>query len=136
MHLPLKTTASLILVAMLAAPAFAATNDSATVVNAVQTDAVPISTLTPIIGNWAAADLSFLDKASSIKVFDTKSLYNAADLKLIASAETNRSMQLNDMRKAILGDAALAAWFKAHQIDVNRVVAVNDPSGNAQIFLY
>jgi len=136
MYAPLKATASLVLVALLAAPAFAATGDNAMVVTAAKSDAVPITTLTPMIGTWSAADLSFLDKASSIKVFDTKALYSTGDQQKIASAETSQQMQLGKFRDAIRADANLAAWFKAHNLDVNRVVAVGDPSGNAEIFLY
>ncbi|MGV3491843.1 MAG: hypothetical protein ACO1OG_11025 [Devosia sp.] len=135
MHLPLKTTASLVLVALLAAPAFAAA-DSAMVVNAVKADAVPITILTPMIGQWSNTDLNLLDKAASIKVFDTKMLYGAGDLQKIASAETEHSYALGQFRNAILADGDLAAWFKANNIDVNRVVAFSDPSGSPQVFLY
>lgn len=136
MRLPLKATAALVLTALLAAPAFAATVDPAKEVNAVKADAVPVGTLTPMIGEWSAGDLNFLDKAASIKVFDTKTLYSPADLQKIASAETSQMKQLGRFRDAIRADAGLAGWFKAHNIDINRVVAVSDPDGNPQVYLY
>ena len=137
MHLPLKATTALVLVALLAAPAFAATVDPAKEVNAVKTDVLmPVGSLTPMIGEWSAGDLNFLDKAASIKVFDTKTLYSPADLQKIASAETSQTKQLGSFRDAIRADAGLAGWFKAHNIDINRVVAVSDPDGNPQVFLY
>ena len=49
MHLPLKATTALVLVALLAAPAFAATVDPAKEVNAVKTDVLmPVGSLTPM----------------------------------------------------------------------------------------
>ncbi len=107
---PLKATTALVLVALLAAPAFAATVDPAKEVNAVKTDVLmPVGSLTPMIGEWSAGDLNFLDKAASIKVFDTKALYSPADLQKIASAETSQTKQLGSFRDAIRADAGSPA---------------------------
>jgi hypothetical protein len=136
MHASLKASAALVLVALMGAPAFAATNDTAIVTNAMKADALPIASVTAMVGKWSSADLSFLDKATAIKVFDTKALYDAADQKKIASAEAARNADLTKFRAAIAADAGLSAWFKSHNLDVNRVIAVADPSGNPQVFLY
>ena len=89
-----------------------------------------------MIGRWTAGDLAFLDKATSIKTYDTKTLYPAAEQAQIASAETAKASQLGKFREAIRADAALNGWFTANHIDVNRVIAVADPKGNPEIFLY
>lgn len=136
MHASLKSSVALAIVALMSAPAFAATNDAATVTNAMKADALPIASVTSMIGKWSSADLSFLDKATAIKVFDTKTLYSAGDQQKIATAETAGKADLTKLRAAISADAGLAGWFKAHNLDVNRVIAVSDPSGNAQVFLY
>lgn len=135
MHMNLKTTAALVLAALVSvAPALA--NDSAKVVSAAKTDALPVANLVSMIGEWTAGDLAFLDKATSVKVFDTKALYQPADLTKIASAETGKNAELTKFRAAIQGDAGLMGWFKTNKIDINRVVAVADPHGNPEIFLY
>lgn len=136
MHTSLKASSALVLAALMGAPAFAATNDAAIVTNAMKTDALPIASVTAMVGKWSSADLSFLDKATAIKVFDTKALYDAADQKKIASAEAARNADLTKLHAAIAADAGLSTWFRAHNLDVNRVIAVGDPSGNPQVFLY
>lgn len=138
-----RVSAAVLLAAILAVPgtaAFAATAtapaDTAKVTMGVKADLVPVGNLVDMIGSWTAGDLAFLDKATSIKTYDTKALYPAADQAKIASAETAKSAQLGKFRDAIRGDSALNAWFTANHIDVNRVVAVADPKGNPEIFLY
>ena len=135
MHLTSKAYAILAIALVATAPALAAT-DAAVVTNAMKADAMPVASVTAMVGQWSAADLSFLDKASSIKVFDTRTLYPAADQQKIASAETSRSADLTKLRAAIKADTGLNAWFTAHGIDVSRVIAVADPSGGPQVFLY
>ena len=135
MQMNLKTTAALILAALVSvAPALA--SDSAKVVSAAKADALPVANLVDMIGEWTSGDLAFLDKATSVKVFDTRQLYQPADLTKIASAETGKNAELTKFRAAIQGDPGLMGWFKTNQIDVNRVVAVADPRGNPEIFLY
>lgn len=134
-----NVSAAVLLAAILAVPgtaAFAATADTAKVTMGVKTEIVPVANLVDMIGSWTAGDLAFLDKATSIKTFDTKALYPAADQAKIASAETAKASQLGKFRDAIRADSALNAWFSANHIDVNRVVAVADPKGNPEIFLY
>lgn len=135
MHLTSKAYAILAIALAATAPAFAAT-DAAVVTNALKSEAMPVASVTAMVGAWSAADLSFLDKASSIKVFDTKTLYQPADQRKIASAETGKSADLTRLRAAIKADTGLNGWFTAHKIDVNRVIAVADPNGSPQIFLY
>ena len=135
MHLTSKACAILAIALVATAPALAAT-DTAVVTNALKSDAMPVARVTAMVGEWSAADLSFLDKASAIKVFDTKVLYQSADQKKIASAETGKSADLTRMRAAIKADTSLNGWFTAHKIDVSRVIAVADPNGSPQIFLY
>ena len=132
-------SAAVLLAAILAvsgSPAFAATTDTAKVTMGMKTDLVPVGNLVDMIGSWTAGDLAFLDKATTVKTYDTKTLYPAAEQAQIASAETAKSAQLGKFRDAIRGDAALNGWFTANKIDVNRVVAVADPKGNPEIFLY
>jgi hypothetical protein len=135
-----NVSAAVLLAAILAVPgtaAFAATNaDTAKLTIGLKTEIVPVANLVNMIGTWSAGDLAFLDKASGVKTFDTKLLYPAADQAKIASAETARAAQLGKFRDAIRADTALSGWFAANHIDVNRVVAVADPNGNPEIFLY
>ena len=135
-----NVSAAVLLAAILAVPgtaAFAATNaDTAKLTVGVKSEIVPVASLVNMIGIWSAGDLAFLDKASGVKTFDTKLLYPAADQTKIASAETAKATQLGKFRDAIRADAALSGWFAANHIDVNRVVAVADPNGNPEIFLY
>ena len=135
MHLTSKAYAVLAIAIVATAPALAAT-DSAVVTDALKADAMPVKSVTAMVGQWSSADLSFLDKASSIKVFDTRTLYQPADQMMIASAESGKSADLTRLRAAIKADTGLNAWFAAHSIDVSRVIAVADPNGNPQIFLY
>lgn len=133
----LKLSTALVLAALslgAAVPAMAATG--ATVVTAAKSDAVPVASLVSMVGAWKPADLATLDKASSVKVFDTKTLYQGADLTKIASAEAAKNADLMKFRDAIRADGALDAWFGAHKIDISRVIAVSDPSGSPEIFLY
>lgn len=132
-------SAAVLLAAILAvsgSPAFAATTDTAKVTVGMKADLVPVGKLVDMIGSWTAGDLAQLDKAATIKTYDTRTLYPAADQAQIASAELSKSAQLGKFRAAIREDAALDAWFSANKIDVNRVVAVADPRGNPEIFLY
>jgi hypothetical protein len=134
-----SVSTAVLLAAIFAVPgssAFAATMDTAKVMAGTRTDIVPAANLVDMIGSWTAGDLAFLDKAASIKTYDTKALYPADDQAKIASAESAKSTQLGKFHDAIHSDAALNAWFTTNKIDVNRVVAVADPNGNAEIFLF
>jgi hypothetical protein len=135
-----NVSAAVLLAAILAVPgtaAFAATNaDTAKLTVGMKSEVVPVANLVDMIGSWTAGDLAFLDKATGVKTFDTKLLYPAADQAKIASAETAKATQLGKFRDAIRADSALSGWFAANHIDVNRVVAVADPNGNPEIFLY
>jgi len=134
-------SAAVLLAAILAVSgnaAYAATGtaDTAKVTMGVKADLVPVGNLVDMIGSWTAGDLAFLDKATSVKTYDTKTLYPAAEQAQIASAETAKAAQLGKFRDAIRADGALSGWFAANNIDINRVVAVADPHGNPEIFLY
>lgn len=135
MHLTSKACAILAIALVATVPALAAT-DAAIVTNALKADAMPVARVTAMVGQWSAADLSFLDKATSIKLFDTRTLYQPADRQKIAGAETGKSADLTRLRAAIKADTGLNAWFAAHKIDISRVIAVADPNGSPQIFLY
>lgn len=138
--IPMRNVSAALLLAVIAfnplAQAMAATADSAKVVVGMKSEAVPASNLTGMIGSWTQGDLNFLDKASSVKVFDTRSVYSGADLQKIASAEMAKSTQLGKFRDAIRADAGLKAWFDANKIDVNKVIAVADPNGKPELFTY
>lgn len=132
-------SAAVLLAAILAvsgAPAFAATMDTAKVSVGMKADLAPVGSLVGMIGKWSAGDLATLDKAATIKTYDTKTLYPAADQAKIASAETAKAAELGKLRAAIHGDAGLTAWFAANKIDVNRVVAVGNAGGSPEVFLY
>ncbi|UJW86874.1 hypothetical protein [Devosia sp. SL43] len=135
-----NVSAAVLLAAILAIPstaAFAATNaDTAKLTVGIKSEIVPVANLVDMIGVWTQGDLAFLDKATGVKTFDTKVLYPAADQAKIASAETAKATQLGKFRDAIRADSALSGWFSANHIDINRVVAVADPNGNPEIFLY
>ena len=139
MSLNLKAAATVALVALLSAPALAATATplGAAMVKAEKTDVMPVAQLTGMIGMWTANDLSMLDKAKSIKVLDTKTLYNDADLKQIASIEGTKKADIDKIRAALKGDVALDEWLTKNKIDLNRVVAVSAPAtGTPEIVLY
>lgn len=139
MHLTSKAYAILAIALVATVPALAANAPVATasLTNAAKADLVPVAKLTGMVGVWSSADLGTLDKAKSIKVLDTRMLYQAADLKKIASAETSRAADVAKIRAAIKGDAGLDAWFTANKLDVNRVIAVSVPTtGMPEIVLY
>lgn len=134
-----SVTTAVLLSAIFAVPAsavFAATADTAQVTVGTKTDLVPASNLVDMIGSWTEGDLAFLDKASTVKTYDTKTLYSPADQAKIASAESAKSAQLDKFRQAIKADSGLDSWFKANNVDVSRVIAVADPNGNPEIFLF
>lgn len=138
MTLMRNVSAALVVAAIAIAPlaAVAATADTAKVVAGMKTEAVPVGNLVDMVGSWTQGDLNFLDKAASVKVFDTHSVYQPADLQKIASAESSKSAQLGKFRDAIRADAGLKSWFDANKIDINKVIAVADPNGNPEIFTY
>jgi hypothetical protein len=117
--------------------AFAATTmPSAIPVRGQKSDVVKVTTLKPIIGKWTKSDLSALDSARSIKVYDVKSLYTPADQKTVASAESANSANLKKIHSAISADAGLKAWFAKNNIDVNRVIGMSDNKGAVSLYLY
>ena len=135
---PMRHVSAAVLLAAILAPAaaFAATTDTAKVTMAAKTEIVPVASLVGMIGTWSKGDLAFLDKAKTVKTFDTKTLYPALDQGKIAAAEASKASELGKFRDAIRADAALSSWFTTNKIDVNRVIAVADPNGNPEIFLY
>jgi hypothetical protein len=116
--------------------AVAATPPAATMVMGQKADVIKVTALKPMIGKWTSADLSALDSARSIKVYDVKSLYTPADQKIVASAESAGSANLKKIHDAISGDAGLKAWFAKNKIDVNRVIGVSDNKGAVSLYLY
>lgn len=137
---PLRTvSAAILLAASLIAPAvptFAATMDAAKITVAAKTDVVPVDSLIGMIGKWDASYVTKIGSAASVKVFDTKTLYPAADQTKIASAETAKSADLQKLRDALKADSGLMGWFTTNKIDINRVVAVSDAKGEPELFLY
>lgn len=133
-----NVSAALVVAALAIAPLSSAmaAADTAKVVTGMKTEAVPVANLVGMVGAWTPADLTFLDKAASVKVFDTRTIYQGADLQKIASAETSKASQLGKFRDALRADAALKAWFDTNKIDINKVIAVGDPNGNPELFIY
>ena len=54
------------------APAMAAVPDSAKVVTGMKTEVTPVTNLVGMVGTWTQDDLAQLDKAASVKLFDTR----------------------------------------------------------------
>jgi len=133
-----KTSLAVLLAGALALPAGAAlaatTHAGATMMMGAKSDAAPVGTLTPMIGNFQPADLSALDSASSIRVIDAKQVYSSADQSKIASAQ--KAANLGRLHDAINRDATLKNWFAANKIDVNRVIGVNVSNGADQVYLF
>ena len=137
--IPMRNVSAALLLALIATNPLAqamAASDTAKVVTGMKSEAVPAANLTGMIGSWTQGDLNVLDKASTVKVFDTRTVYQGADLQKIASAETSKSTQLGKFRDALRADAALKAWFDTNKIDINKVIAVGDPNGNPELFIY
>ena len=89
-----------------------------------------------LTGNFSDEAAVGATQQISVKVYDTKTVYMPADQQKIASAETGKQTQLGKFHDAIRADAALKGWLDANKIDVNRVVAVQNTNGNAEVFLY
>lgn len=115
--------------------AFAAT-PTAAVTMGTKTDVPAFAVLHSMIGKWAPADLTALDTAKSIKVYDTKSLYSISDAQQVASAETAANTNVMALRSAINANADLKAWFAKEKIDVNRVIGLENQNGSVSVFLY
>lgn len=130
----LKVSAAVLIAAMSALPALAAVN--ATVVMGTKADIVPVTALDSMIGKWTPADLTALDKAGSVIVFDSKKLYASADLTMIGKADTAAASELTRMRAALSGDAALKAWFAHNKIDINSVIAISDANGKVEVYTF
>ncbi len=131
----LKVSAAVLIAAMSAGPVFAAV-DAATVVMGTSADIVPASDLDKVIGTWHRADIKALAGATTVNVFDTKTLYSPADLKLVGEADTKMATDLGKFHAALDADAALKAWFAKNKIDVSRVIAVTDTNHNVDVYLY
>ncbi|MBI4920282.1 MAG: hypothetical protein HY834_00900 [Devosia nanyangense] len=131
----LKVSAAVLIAAMSAVPVLAAV-DTATVVMGTSADIVPVTSLDAVIGKWSKADLKLLEGAASVNVFDTKTLYTPADLKLVGEADTRMSADLVKFRAAIDADAMLKAWFSKNKLDVSRVIAITDTGHKVDVFLY
>jgi len=138
--IPMRNVSAALLLALVAVAPLSqamAAADTAKMMPGAKTEAVPVGNLTGMIGSWKPTDLASLDKATTIKVFDTHAVYGSADLKKIATAESSKSAQLGKLHDAIRGDANLKAWFDANKIDVNKVIAVSEPKGGQpELFTY
>ena len=133
-----KVSAAILIAAssvLAAGGAFAAAPTAAVTMGS-KTDIPAFAVLHPMIGKWAPADLSALNTAKSIKVYDTKSLYTSADAQQVATAETASNTQVMGLRSAINANADLKAWFATQKIDVSRVIGLENQNGNVSVFLY
>jgi hypothetical protein len=134
---PMRTVSAAVLLAAISiypVAALAATN--AKLVTALPDDAMPVAELVSSVGMWAPSDLAVVDKAAAIKVLDTRTLYKGDDLQKIASAETGKATQLSKFHDAIRADANLNGWLAANKIDPAKVIAISDPKGTPEIFVY
>lgn len=134
--IPMRKVSAAALVAALVAVSAAQAATTATMVQGTKTDLVPVANLADMVGSWTQGDVNFLEKAKSVKVYDTKSLYPTTDQSRISSAEASKMTQLGKFHDAIRADSSLKAWFDQNKIDINRVIAVADPNGQPEIFLY
>lgn len=130
----LKVSAAALIAAMSALPALASA--SATVVTGAKADIVPIASLDGMIGKWGPVELDALNKASTVTLFDANKLYDAADVKLLAAADTADMAALTKARGILSADDQLKAWFDKNKIDVNHVVAIDEVAGKVNIYTY
>jgi hypothetical protein len=131
----LKLSLAVLLAAAAPLPALAAI-DSATVVQGNQTEIPPYSSIDGLVGKWTPADLNALSNANSVKVFDTKNLYQSTDLSMLSDASTRAIGDLKKMHDEIAANTELKAWFDAQKIDLNRVVAITQDGGAVNVYLY
>ena len=134
--IPMRKVSAAALIAALVAVSAAQAATTATMVQGTKTDLIPVASLADMVGSWTPGDVNFLEKAKSVKVYDARSLYPSADQTRISTAQASKSMQLGKFHDAIRADGSLKAWFDQNKIDINRVVAVADPNGQPEIFLY
>jgi hypothetical protein len=132
----LKVSAAVLIAAMSALPALAATTDVATVIVGTKADIVPIAKLDNMVGKWGKPELAALGKAWSVTVFDAGKLYSASDVKLLGAADTADMSALTKARASLSADAQLKAWFNKNKIDINHVVAISDTAGKVSIYTY
>ena len=133
-----KLSVALLMAAFTALPAagaYAATPTAPLTLGA-KADVPAFATLKPMIGKWTQADITALDSAHAIKVFDTKALYSPADQTMVSTAQTASNADLVKLRAAINADAGLKAWFATNHVDVNRVIGLQNQSGNVSVYLY
>jgi hypothetical protein len=138
MHAMHKVSVAILVAAMSVLPvtgAFAAT-PAAVVTFGQKADVMPASSLKPMIGKWTQADITALDAAKTVKVYDTRTLYTPVDQQVVAGAQTASTADLTKFHGAINADANLKAWFAKNKIDVSRVVGLSDSNGAVAIFLY
>ncbi|MEQ1769608.1 MAG: hypothetical protein ABL879_07180 [Devosia sp.] len=131
----LKVSAAVLIAAMSVAPALAAI-DSASLVVGTKANVVPAMTLDGVIGKWTPQQLTALNGASTVTVFDTKLLYDTTQLKLVSANQTKMMADITQIHQAIDNDAALKAWFVKNKVDVDRVIAVTDTGGKVDVYLY
>ncbi|HWA18043.1 MAG TPA: hypothetical protein VG757_03540 [Devosia sp.] len=131
----LKVSAAVLFAAISALPALAAIN-TAVVVQGNSTAAAPASSIDDFIGKWTMQDLNALGSAHQVTVFDTKNVYDAADLSKLSDADTRAIGDLKKMHDQIDADAGLRAWFAKNSIDINRVIAITDNGGAVDVYLY
>ena len=115
--------------AKIAAPSAMATPVAAT------TDVAPAGMLKGMIGKWNKSELAHLARVKSVQVFDSKSVYTPADLKIIEDARAANATDLGKFHAAINADSRLKARLAKNKIDVNSIIGVSVNKDAAKIYL-
>lgn len=130
----LKVSAAVLIAAMSVVPALAAV-DSASVVMGTSSGMAPVADLTKLIGTWNKGEINALVKASKVTVFDTKTLYDAADEKLVGEADMSAGLKLTEFRAALTQNSALRDWFTKNKLSIGDVIAVTDTGHQVDLYL-
>lgn len=108
--------------------------DTATVMTGTAKSALRIAELAKLIGHWSSAEITGLDHAKSVTVFD-KSVYSTADQAKLDSALKADKARLGKFQAAVASNASLKAWLTKNKIGANNVVAISDQKGHFGIYL-
>jgi len=102
---------------------------------AATTEVAPAGMLKGMIGKWNKSELAHLARVKSVQVFDAKSVYTPADLKIIEDARAANATNLGKFHAAINADGRLKARLAKNKIDVNSIIGVSVNKDAAKIYL-
>lgn len=108
--------------------------DNATVVMGTAKLALPVASLTKLVGHWTASEISGLDHAKTVTVFE-KTVYSAGDQAKLDAAIKADKATLAKLQAAVGKDAALSAWLAKNKIAPTSVIAISDQKGKFGLYL-